>query len=129
MVIAEKYADKLPEGAKLNAKMPEYFTEAETRRIYIDQLLGEAGWQVMSVENVPAPGRAGIEIRVTGMPNASNEGFVDYVLYGKDGRPLAVVEAKRTSKEPGVGKQQATLYADAMERQYGRRPVIYYGNF
>ena len=127
-VIAEKYADKLAKGAKLNAKLPEYFTEAETRRIYIDQLLDEAGWQVMSDENVPAPGRAGIEIRVTGMPNASNEGFVDYVLYGIDGRPLAVVEAKRTSKEAAVGKQQASLYADAMEKQYGRRPVIYFTN-
>lgn len=126
--IAEKYSGRLAKDAKLISKKPEYFTEAETRRIYIDQLLNEAGWQVVADENVPAPSKAGIEIRIDGMPNNSNEGYADYVLYGRDGKPLAVIEAKRTSKEASVGKHQATLYADALEKQYGYRPVIYYTN-
>lgn len=61
-------------------------------------------------------------------PNAEGKGFVDYVLWGADGLPLAVVEAKRTSKSPEVGQQQAKLYADCLERQFGRRPVIFYTN-
>jgi len=95
-------------------------SEAETRVLYIDVLLREAGWDPQG-ENVP-------EYPVTGMPSESGEGFVDYVLWGKDGLPLAVIEAKRTSKSPEVGKQQARLYADCIEAMHGRRPVIYYTN-
>lgn len=62
------------------------------------------------------------EYPVTGMPNAEGKGFVDYVLWGADGLPLAVVEAKRTPKSAEVGQQQAKLYADCLERQFGRRP-------
>ena len=62
------------------------------------------------------------------MPNAEGTGFVDYVLWGADGLPLAVVEAKRTTKSPQVGQQQAKLYADCLEQQFGRRPVIFYTN-
>ena len=62
------------------------------------------------------------------MPNGSGEGFVDYVLWGDDGLPLAINEAKRTKKSPQIGQQQAKLYADCLEKQFGRRPVIYYSN-
>ena len=62
------------------------------------------------------------------MPNEKGEGFVDYVLWGEDGIPLAVVEAKRTKRDPRVGQQQAKLYADCLEAMYGRRPVIFYTN-
>ncbi len=62
------------------------------------------------------------------MPNSAGVGYVDYVLFGANGKPLAVVEAKRTTKSPEVGRQQAILYADCLERQYGVRPVIYYTN-
>lgn len=126
--IADEYSHRLQQGVRLHAKQPQYFTEAETRRFYIDLFLNEAGWEVVEQENLPVPQKAGIEIRVEGMPNNRNEGYADYVLYGRDGKPLAVVEAKRTSVDPGVGKQQATLYADALEKQYGLRPVIYYTN-
>ena len=64
------------------------------------------------------------------MPTASGTlsgvGYVDYVLWGADGLPLVVVEAKRTTKDPRVGKQQAKLYADCLERRYKRWPIIYY---
>jgi type I restriction enzyme R subunit len=62
------------------------------------------------------------------MPNTPGRGFVDYVLWGDDGKPLALVEAKRTRKSAHVGQQQAKLYADCLEKQFGRRPVIFYSN-
>ena len=52
----------------------------------------------------------------------------DYVLFGKDGLPLAVVEAKRTSKDPNIGRKQAVLYADCLERKFGRRPMMFTTN-
>jgi type I restriction enzyme, R subunit len=65
---------------------------------------------------------------VAGMPNEQGRGFVDYVLWGDDGKPLALVEAKRTRRDPRVGQQQARLYAECLERQFGQRPVIFYSN-
>jgi type I restriction enzyme R subunit len=58
----------------------------------------------------------------------SGKGYVDYVLWGDDGKPLALVEAKRTRRDPRVGQQQAKLYADCLEREFGQRPVIFYSN-
>ncbi len=98
------------------------YDEAATRDAFIDLLLAEAGW--------PLDQERDREYPVSGMPNNSpgGAGFVDYVLWGADGLPLAVVEAKRTRKDPQVGQQQAKLYADALERQSGQRPLIYYTN-
>ena len=104
------------------------YSEAETRKLFIDLLLEEAKWEVLDKEGAIVPSKACIEIEVTGMPNSSGVGYVDYVLFGANGKPLAVVEAKRTTKSPEVGRQQAILYADCLERQYGVRPVIYYTN-
>lgn len=103
-------------------------SEAETRRRFIDLMLREAGWEVMETDGDIAVGKACIEIEVDGMPNNSGKGYADYVLFGTDGKPLAVIEAKRTSVDPNVGKHQAELYADALERRYHVRPVIYYTN-
>ncbi|WP_291992535.1 DEAD/DEAH box helicase family protein [Candidatus Accumulibacter sp. ACC003] len=100
------------------------YSEAETRRSFIDLLLKEAGW---SLEQEPGhPGSR--EFEVTGMPNGQGKGFVDYVLWGDDGKPLGLVEAKRTRRDARVGQQQARLYADCLERQFGQRPLIYYSN-
>ena len=103
-------------------------SEAETRKYFIDIMLEEVGWQVLDKEGVAMPLKAGIEIEVSGMLNNEGKGFVDYVLYGSNGKPLAVVEAKRTTASPEKGKHQAELYADCLEKQYGVRPVIYYTN-
>lgn len=103
-------------------------SEADTREYFIDIMLEEAGWQVLTKEGVSAPLKAGIEIKVNGMPNGEGVGYADYVLYGSNGKPLAVVEAKRTTANPQKGKHQAELYADCLEKQYGVRPVIYYTN-
>ena len=95
-------------------------TEFETRRLYIDAMLEDAGW----TRNYDWED----EVQVSGMPNASGLGYADYVLYDDMHRPLAVVEAKRTCADVGKGRQQARLYADSLERQYGRRPVIFLTN-
>ena len=91
-------------------------SEAQTRKIYIDLYLREAGWKVLDKDNIKLPEKAGVEIKVEGMPNAQGIGFVDYVLYGSDGKPLAVVEAKKTSVSPIKGKEQALLYAKCLQR-------------
>ena len=96
------------------------YNEAETRDRYIDLLLREAGWALDKPEDT--------EFRVEGMPNNEGVGFVDYVLWGADGKPLGLVEAKRTRKDARVGQQQAKLYADCLEARYGQRPVIFYSN-
>jgi len=103
-------------------------SEAQTRKLYIDLYLREAGWKVLDKDNVVLPEKAGIEIKVQGMPNNQGIGFVDYVLYGSDGKPLAVVEAKKTSVSPIKGKEQALLYAKCLQREYGYLPVVYYTN-
>lgn len=103
-------------------------SEAETRTMYIDLMLKEAGWNINPTEGAVEPLKACIEVEVNGMPNANEVGYVDYVLFGGNGKPLAVVEAKRTSASPIKGKHQAELYADCLEAQYGVRPVIYYTN-
>jgi len=96
------------------------YSEKQTRDLFIDTLLREAAW--------PLSDKRDREFPVTGMPNAKGEGFVDYVLWGDDGLPLAVVEAKKTRKSAGVGQQQAVLYADCLQQMFGRRPVIFYTN-
>jgi len=95
--------------------------EGQTREIYINTLLREAGWDPYG-KNVP-------EYPVSGMPQATGyngTGYVDYVLWGDDGKPLAVVEAKRTTRDARVGQHQAKLYADCLEASTGQRPVIFY---
>lgn len=96
------------------------YSEAETRDAFIDLLLHEAGW--------PLDQPRDREFEVAGMPNGQGKGFVDYVLWGDDGLPLAVVEAKRTRRDARVGQQQAKLYADCLEAQFGQRPLIFYSN-
>ena len=96
------------------------YDEAATRDAFIDLLLAEAGWPLADARDREFP--------VKGMPNATGEGFVDYVLWGGGGKPLAVVEAKRTKRDARTGQQQAKLYADCLEKKYGMRPVIFYTN-
>ncbi len=103
-------------------------SEAETRRRFIDLMLREAGWDVLETEGDVVGGKACVEVEVAGMPNNAGKGYADYVLFGIDGKPLAVVEAKRTSKDANVGKHQAELYADCLEKRYHVHPVIYYTN-
>ena len=117
------------------------FTEAQTRKIYIDAYLEEAGWKVIDPQGTtrlangavvksgtPIAGCACSEIPVSGMTNTSGIGFCDYVLYGRDGKPLAIVEAKSVQHEALVGQQQVKEYGECMRAQYGYVPVLYYTN-
>ncbi len=114
--------EEVAAAKKANTAQPDThdYSEAETRDTFIDLLLKEAGWALDQARDR--------EYEVAGMPNTQGKGFVDYVLWGDDGKPLAVVEAKRTKRDPSVGQRQAELYADCLEKQFGRRPVIYYTN-
>ncbi len=94
--------------------------EYETRKRYIDLDLKEAGW-VFDQDCIE-------EYEVQGMPFGSGTGYVDYVLFADNGKPLAVVEAKRTSKDPYEGQQQAKLYADCLQEKFQQRPIIFYTN-
>lgn len=127
--VIKKYDKKVKETAVLiTSKLPEYFTEAETRELYINLLLQEAGWNVLNQKNIISANSVGIEIEVKGMPNPKFTGFVDYVIFGLNGKPLALIEAKKTSVDPIAGKHQAQLYAECLEAKYGVKPVIYYTN-
>lgn len=118
----KKLQAEVAAAKKANAAEPDThdYSEAETRKAFIDVLLKEAGWNLNPAVN--------FEVEVTGMPNHEGKGYVDYVLWGDDGKPLALVEAKRTTRSPSVGQQQAKLYADCLERMYGQRPLILYSN-
>ena len=96
------------------------YSEAQTRDLFIDLLLKESGWALDQPRDR--------EFEVSGMPNDTGKGFVDYVIWGNDGKPLALVEAKRTKKDARIGQQQAKLYADCLESQFGQRPIIFYTN-
>lgn len=102
----------------------EDISEFKTRKIYIDVDMKQMGWKFKGAdadvqEEYPVEGMAGV---------AGQMGYVDYVLFGKDGLPLAVVEAKRSSKDPNIGRKQAVLYADCLERKFGRRPMMFTTN-
>jgi type I restriction enzyme R subunit len=130
VVIAKKdfegYKKRIDASKKMTSSID--FTEAETRKIFIDAALREAGWIVHQTKGVIKAGTASIEIAVKGMPSSSGDGFADYVLFDDDGLPLAVVEAKKTSKDVDAGSVQAKLYADCLEQMYKVKPVVFYTN-
>ena len=97
-----------------------------TRARIIDGMLVSAGWQV--ADGLKSSLSVGKEHEVGNQPTSSGKGYVDYVLWDDDGSPLAVVEAKKTSVDPERGRKQAVLYADALEKEHGQRPAIYYTN-
>ncbi len=103
------------------------FDEARTRAALIDEQLADAGWSFDDHEDNHR--RVAREVRVEPFaPNPSGQGFADYVLYAANGKPLAVIEAKRASIELEKGRAQAELYADGLETMTGQRPVILYTN-
>lgn len=119
-----KQREKREKATEIDQAIPVLVSEAETRKLYIDALLKDAGWDNL------VDGRD-LEYEVTGMPKSTNPtglGYVDYVLWGKNGKPLAVIEAKKTKVDSSKGRHQATLYADCMEQMHGQRPIIFYTN-
>jgi len=119
-VLKDKLTARREEQQQTYIPKPLDLSEYKTRKIYIDFMLQDAGW---------IEGQDWLnEVEVHGMPNKSEVGYADYVLFGDDGKPLAVLEAKRTCVDVAKGRQQAKLYADLLEKQYGRRPVIFLSN-
>ena len=121
----KRLRDEVAAARRANEAVPDShdYNEAETRDRFIDLLLKEAGWALDRPEDV--------EFEVSGMPRVdgtTGPGFVDYVLWGPDGKPLGLVEAKATKHSAQKGQQQAKLYADALEQAFGQRPVIFLSN-
>lgn len=118
--LKEELTAKRAEQQQTYIPKPLDLSEYETRKIYIDSMLLDAGW---------TEGKDWLnEVELSGMPNKSEVGFADYVLYDDSHRPLAVIEAKRTCTDVAKGRQQAKLYADLLEAQYNRRPVVFLTN-
>jgi type I restriction enzyme R subunit len=112
---------QIKQAATKLANLPDHdYNEAETRKWIIDLQLRESGWNVDAAHVREYP--------VDNMPNYAGVGKIDYVLWGADKRPLAVIEAKRLAKSAAAAQQQASLYAQALGQKYGREPVIYYAN-
>lgn len=111
---------------QLQSVDPMAFNEEETRNYLIDQMLTDEGWDVgKGLTNTEEVNK---EYELKGQPSATGDGRADYVLMDDNGKPLAVIEAKRTSKNASDGRKQAELYADALEKKHGQRPVIFYTN-
>ena len=102
------------------------FDETETRKRIVDSLITAAGWHVAG--GLDSTAEVGQEVEVDQQPTASGKGYADYVLWDDDASPLAVIEVKKASVEPELGRQQAKLYADSLEQKYGQRPIIFYTN-
>ena len=132
--VAIDVVNSVPQAAIQNPTKPgekpkeSLASEAITRKCLIDYMLNEAKWDILTVNGDIQGGKAGIEIKVEGMPTPSGIGYCDYVLFSKGGKPLAVIEAKSTIQNAGKGRKQAIMYADCLEAKYGVRPVIYYTN-
>ncbi|WP_210467761.1 DEAD/DEAH box helicase family protein [Vibrio crassostreae] len=118
-------ADKIRTNT-LSLKSSFDFNEAETRKRLIDAELRSEGWDV-ALDNESTE-QVSKEYEVDGQPTTTGKGFCDYVLWDDNGKPLAVIEAKRTRKDANAGREQAKLYADALEASTGQRPVIFYTN-
>ena len=112
------------EKRKVNEKEREYkideISEAETRKRYIDLVIENEGWTI-GEDCIP-------EVEISGIATPSGKGKADYVLYGDNGVPLAVIEAKKLDIDPLIGKNQAKEYADALEKKYDVRPIIFFTN-
>ena len=118
--LKEELTARREEQQQTYVSKPLDLSEYKTRKIYIDAMLADAGW---------TEGQDWInEVEITGMPNKSEVGYADYVLYDDMHKPLAVVEAKRTCVDVSKGRQQAKLYADLLEKKHHRRPVVFLTN-
>ncbi len=118
--LKEELSARRAEQQQTYVPKPLELSEYATRKLYIDEMLIDAGW---------TEGKDWLnEVELPGMPNRSEVGYADYVLYGSDSRALAIIKAKRTCVDVSKGRQQASLYADIIEKAQGRRPVVFLTN-
>ncbi len=122
--MSAQYTEEKEQHKKKRSFLAEDISEYKTRKMYIDVDMKQMGWKFSGNDADVVE-----EYEAIGMPTVKGKpGACDYVLFGNDGYPLAVVEAKRASKDPNAGRQQAVLYADCLERKFGRRPMIFTTN-
>ncbi len=118
--LKEELTARRKEQQQTYVPKPLDLSEYKTRKIYIDSMLLDAGW---------TEGKDWLnEVELEGMPNKSETGYADYVLYDDSHKPLAVIEAKRTCVGVDKGRKQAKLYADLLEKEFNRRPVVFLTN-
>lgn len=122
--LADAYSSEKAHNQQSRVIELEDLSEFKTRKLYIDAMLLGMDWELEGPDADVSQ-----EFEVEGMAGVlGQKGFVDYVLWGRDGKPLAVVEAKKASKDPNTGRIQAALYADCLERRFGQRPVMFTTN-
>lgn len=122
--MSERYTAEKEQHQQERSFKSENLSEFKTRKIYIDVDMKQMGWKFTGVDADVQE-----EYEVEDMAGVVGQlGYCDYVLFGKDGMPLAVVEAKRSSKDSNIGRKQAVLYADCLERKFGRRPMMFTTN-
>ena len=96
--------------------------EEENKKLYLRASLREAGWAISKVQNQAIPSTASINIVL------DNGDTVDYVLYGRDNRPLAVIEYTTTNQNIIEGRTKAIEKANLLAQKFGYKPVVYYTN-
>ena len=122
--LADKYTGAKERNRQSRTITMEDLSEFSTRKIYIDAMLLGMGWELEGPDSDVSQ-----EYEVEGMAGVPGQkGYADYVLWGRDGKPLAVVEAKKACKDPNTGRTQAKLYADCLELRFGQRPVMFTTN-
>ena len=122
--LADTYTGKKKDNRQHRTFSVDDLSEFRTRKLYIDAMLLSMDWELEGPHSDVAQ-----EYEVDGMAGVPGQkGYVDYVLWGRDGKPLAVVEAKKASKDPNTGRTQARLYADCLQRRFGQRPVMFTTN-
>lgn len=122
--LADKYTGAKERNRQSRTITMEDLSEFSTRKIYIDAMLLGMDWELEGPDSDVSQ-----EYEVEGMAGVPGQkGYADYVLWGRDGKPLAVVEAKKACKDPNTGRTQAKLYADCLELRFGQRPVMFTTN-
>lgn len=122
--LADKYTGAKERNRQSRTITMEDLSEFSTRKIYIDAMLLGMDWELEGPDSDVSQ-----EYEVEGMAGVPGQkGYADYVLWGRDGKPLAVVEAKKACKDPNTGRTQAKLYADCLEPRFGQRPVMFTTN-
>lgn len=104
--------------------------EKQTRKEIIDSRLKQAGWNVTDKTQVIEEFDIIVDnnlVKEAPTPYAGHQ-FSDYVLLGKDGKPLAVVEAKKTAVDAAIGREQAKQYCYHIQKETGILPFCFYTN-
>lgn len=96
--------------------------EEENKKLYLKASLREAGWAVVNRANQAMPGTAGLNMIL------DDGDTVDWILYGRDNRPLAVIEYTATTKNLIEGRTKAIEKANKIAQKYGYKPIVYYTN-